>query len=82
MSIQLPCNSPSIQSFVMILTSLEKQNPTLQIHHQNIQIDELHPNLQSNNVCTVFSTEFVANFVTMSTASHNSHKRPYYATEW
>ena len=50
MLIQFHCSSPPTQSFVPILVSLESENPTLQIHPQNMTIAELRPNLQSNNV--------------------------------
>ena len=54
MPIQLGCSSPSTQSFLLILISMERENPTLQIDLQNMPITELRPNLQSNNVSVVF----------------------------
>ena len=72
MPIQLRCNYPSTESFLMILISLESENPTLQIQLQNMPNDELHPNLHSNNVHIVFRLNSLELFVTMSTASHNN----------
>ena len=70
MLIQFHCSSPPTQSFVPILVSLESENPTLQIHPQNMTIAELRPNLQSNNVPVQCFNEFLATFC------HHINRKP------
>ena len=68
----------SIQSFILILISLESQSQMLQIHPKNMPIDALHSNLWSNSVLAIyFHWIRFEDFPDCQHEARQAYKRPY-----